>query len=199
MFDAQNIRDKAVLTTSYVAGTLIENVDPYNFLVLLVDFVKGSLTTAEIKIETASKLYYDLAYDGQSANFTVGKTVTGALSGATGVIVSDTDGGTTGTLVLKNIEGTFLDNEAISDDNSTPGAAVANGTLSVSSFTFHQQVASSTTTGTATETLVEHAIGADGKYRIPVTIKDRYVRISFKGTGTATGSLLGAEVELGIV
>ena len=199
MFDTKNIRTKAVLTTSYVAGTLIENVEKYNFLVLLVDFVKGSLTTAEVKIETASKLYYDLAYDGQSANFTVGKTLTGASSGATGVIVADTDGGATGTLVLKNVEGTFLDNEAITDNNTTPGVAVANGAAAVSSFTFHQQVGSSTTTTVTTESLVEHQFGATGKYRIPVTIKDRFVRISSRGTGTETGSFLGVEVELGVI
>lgn len=69
-----------------------------------------------------------LMYDAQTANFTVGKTVTGGTSGATAYILGDTDGGSTGVLRLTNIVGTFQDNEAITDDNSTPGAAVVNGT-----------------------------------------------------------------------
>lgn len=66
-----------------------------------------------------------LAYDGQSANFTVGLTVTGGTSGATGVIATDTDAGTTGTLTLTGIVGTFVDNETLTD--SSTGAAVVNG------------------------------------------------------------------------
>lgn len=66
-----------------------------------------------------------LAYDGQLGNFTVGLTVTGGTSGATGVIVVDTDAGATGTLQLHNVVGTFVDNEAITDTST--GSAVVNG------------------------------------------------------------------------
>ena len=69
----------------------------------------------------------DLAYDAQTANFTVGAIVRGAESGATGIIVDDTDGGTTGTLTLKKVTGHFKDNEPLLDDNVTPGVAVVNG------------------------------------------------------------------------
>ncbi len=68
-----------------------------------------------------------LSYDGQSANFTAGKQLTGGTSEATATIVSDTDGGSTGTLVLSNITGTFENNETITDDNSSPGSATVNG------------------------------------------------------------------------
>ncbi len=67
-----------------------------------------------------------LAYDGQSANFTAGLLLTGGTSGATGYIHQDTDAGTTGTLLLTDVRGTFVDNEAITD--SSTGAAVVNGT-----------------------------------------------------------------------
>lgn len=51
----QAVRASAVLTGSYVAGTVISyaNLNPAlrNQLVLLVSFTIGSLTTAEIKVE----------------------------------------------------------------------------------------------------------------------------------------------------
>ena len=65
-----------------------------------------------------------LDFDGQSANFTNGLVVTGGTSAAHGVLVSHTDAGTTGTLILQDVVGTFVDNEAITD--SSTGAAVAN-------------------------------------------------------------------------
>jgi len=68
-----------------------------------------------------------LPYDGQSGNFTVGLTVTGGTSAATGVIVADVDGGATGTLTLSNINGLFLDNETITDTST--GSATVNRAL----------------------------------------------------------------------
>ena len=67
-----------------------------------------------------------LPYDAQSGNFTVGLTVTGGTSGATGVITADVDGGTTGTLTLSNIVGQFQDNETITDTST--GSATVNRT-----------------------------------------------------------------------
>lgn len=68
-----------------------------------------------------------LDYDGQTANFTVGELVTGGTSGATARVLSDSDAGTTGTLTLYNVNGTFQNNEAIT--GSSTGVAVVNGTL----------------------------------------------------------------------
>lgn len=79
--------------------------------------------------EKISRLSQTLAYDAQSANFTAGLVVTGGASGATAVILEDSDAGTTGTLTLGNIVGTFQDNEAITDSGS--GAATVNGTLTI--------------------------------------------------------------------
>lgn len=70
-----------------------------------------------------------LAYDAQSANFTVGKQITGGTSQATATITNDTDSGTTGTLTLSNVSGIFLNNETITDNNSSQGSATVNGTL----------------------------------------------------------------------
>ncbi|MFC1654032.1 hypothetical protein ACFL1M_04260, partial [Patescibacteria group bacterium] len=63
-----------------------------------------------------------LSYESQTANFAEGNTLTGGTSGATGVIVSDHDDGTSGALVLKEVVGTFEDAETITDDG-IPGSA----------------------------------------------------------------------------
>ncbi len=68
-----------------------------------------------------------LAYDTQTGNFATGRTITGAVSGATALIVTDTDAGATGTLELREIDGEFVDNEIITD--SATGSATVNGTL----------------------------------------------------------------------
>lgn len=99
-----------------------------------------------------------LPYDGQSGNFTAGLTVTGGTSGATGVIVSDVDGGATGTLTLQQISGIFTDNETITD-TSTGSAAVNR--------TFASLIGNTFWTGTCAETaltntgypLTLHSIG----------------------------------------
>ena len=70
-----------------------------------------------------------LAYDAQTANFTVGKILTGGTSNATALIIADSDSGTTGTLTLAFVSGTFQNDETITDNNSTPGSATSNGTL----------------------------------------------------------------------
>lgn len=49
-YKLETIRSAAILTGSYVAGTVIDT-HLMNQLILYVDFTKGSLTTAELKIE----------------------------------------------------------------------------------------------------------------------------------------------------
>lgn len=68
-----------------------------------------------------------LAYDNQTSNFTAGAILTGATSGATAVILQDSDSGATGTLTLGYVVGTFQDNEIITD--SSTGSATVNGTI----------------------------------------------------------------------
>jgi hypothetical protein len=71
---------------------------------------------------------FTLGYDGGTAVFTAGKTLTGATSHATAIIVS-TGAQASGTLTLHTITGTFQNDEVLSDNNGTPGAAVVNGTI----------------------------------------------------------------------
>lgn len=66
------LRSSAVLTTSYVAGTVIgaetsdkTKVNEYNQLILYVDFTIGSLTSAEIKVEFSpdNSSYYQESHE----------------------------------------------------------------------------------------------------------------------------------------
>jgi hypothetical protein len=70
-----------------------------------------------------------LAYDAQTAEFTIGATATDGTSGATGLIVGQAKTGATGVLELVDINGTFANNNAITDDGENTGTAVINGTL----------------------------------------------------------------------
>jgi len=69
---------------------------------------------------------YTLDYDAEVAPFTVGETVTGGTSGATGVILKVVDNGTDGTLYINTLTGNFQNNEAITD--GAGGDADADGT-----------------------------------------------------------------------
>ncbi len=79
--------------------------------------------------ESIGRVSRTLAYDNQTANFTAGKKLTGATSGATAIILEDADSGATGTLTLGSVTGTFQNNEIITDNNGTPGSATVDGTL----------------------------------------------------------------------
>lgn len=70
-----------------------------------------------------------LAYDGQSGNFAVGEVVTGGDSDATGIVFRDTDGGTSGTLILQDVQGIFENDEALTGDAT--GAATVNGVQAI--------------------------------------------------------------------
>ena len=68
-----------------------------------------------------------LLFDGGTGTFTKGLTVSGATSKATAVI-DKVSGTATGYLVLKNLIGTFQNDENLTDTGT--GAAVANGVCS---------------------------------------------------------------------
>lgn len=56
---------------------------------------------------------------------------------------------------------------------------------------WYQESLATITGGVEINTLLEHQVTTVGKYRIATELKDRYLRISFKGTGgTGTGSLV---------
>lgn len=52
-FVPKSIRDAAILTTSYVASSTIEDVGKYNELNVYCYYTKGSLTSLEVKVETS--------------------------------------------------------------------------------------------------------------------------------------------------
>ncbi len=58
-----------------------------------------------------------LSYGSQTANFTVGSIITGAISGAMGTIISDKDAGTSGSLNVELISGNFVSSEGITDSS----------------------------------------------------------------------------------
>jgi len=123
-FQIHSIRSAAILTGSYVAGTVINaTAGSYmqNQLILLVDFTLGSLTSAEIKVE-------------------------------------------------------------FSNDGTT----------------YFQETNGSVSSGTTTLALNEYSMTATGKFRIPVPIKDRYIKISAKGTGTVTSSTMTINAVTGV-
>jgi hypothetical protein len=64
-----------------------------------------------------------ITYTGQTSNFTVGDTITGGTSGATGTLVYDEDAGATGRLTLKDVVGRFVTGEALTDEHTGDGTA----------------------------------------------------------------------------
>ena len=98
------------------------------FEAIVVGNQRNGENSAEYHISvSAERPGSELAYDTQTANFTLGDVLTGGTSGATGRIVADSDSGATGTLTLRSIDGEFEDNEIIADESG--GSATANGTL----------------------------------------------------------------------
>ena len=69
---------------------------------------------------------WELNYESGTSDFTMGATLTGATSGATGVIKWFSGDTASGTLTLKEVSGTFHNGETITDDEG--GSASANGT-----------------------------------------------------------------------
>ena len=92
----------------------------------------GTAPTVSAIVTELIEKGFTLAYDAQTANFTVGRTLVGVHSNARGVIMDDTDAGATGTLELKKVVGQFYDNEPLREEIAgaeTSGAALANGRL----------------------------------------------------------------------
>jgi hypothetical protein len=118
----REIRDKAVLTTAYVAGTVLEGCEKFNQMNLLVEFTKGDLTSLEVKVE-----------------------------------------------------------------------------FSPNGVGYFQETASAVSGGTSTDSLLEHTFTSSGNYRLPIPIKDGYVKVSAKGTGTVTSSFCRVRAILGNV
>lgn len=123
----RNVRSAAILTNSYVAGTVVGAEDaggdyPHNGnqLIIYVDNTKGSADSAQVKVE--------FSHDG---------------------------------------------------------------------VTYYQESFSALSGTTDTVSLGEHSLGATGKYRLAIPIKDKYIKISAKATGTVTGSSMTINAAFG--
>jgi hypothetical protein len=62
---------------------------------------------------------------------------------------------------------------------------------------WYQESFGSISAGTDTISLGEHTFAATGKYFIPIRVKAAFIRVSAKGTGTATNSLLAINAIVG--
>lgn len=136
------------------AGTMLEEwesdiwVYGYSNIVAAYDktndvstIIKNDFTTSDSFVGVPNGAYFftcnggdkigrisrTIDYKTQTANFTIGLLITGGTSGATAIVLEDSDAGTTGTLTLSEINGVFVDGEALTD--SSTGAAVVDGIL----------------------------------------------------------------------
>lgn len=125
------ITTDATVTKAWATGELEPGQVVYLEGVVLGNQRNGANTGEYHIAVSAKRAGSTLAYDTQTANFTLGQVLTGATSGATARIIADSDGGTTGTLTLRDIIGAFVDNETISD--GAGGSALANGALAAGS------------------------------------------------------------------
>lgn len=142
-----------------------------------------------------------LNYDAQVANFTLGETVTGGTSGATGVVEIDRDNGASGQLVLSSVAGVFQDNENIT--GSLSGDADVDGVLQD---IVHFTVQGANTTGIVTfkdltifslpnETIfdIKPEILAGVEF---ISIESNKTEGEFLGTAFAAGSLDRTNAEV---
>lgn len=121
-----------------------------------------------------------VSFDTQTANFTLGNTITGATSGATGVLQAQTDAGVTGTLNLIRVTPgpttglVFQDNEAIS--GSGGGAALVDGVLAYQN------------TVMLLPLQIDHFVQSAGAstWSVDVTTSTREVQVKVYGVTTGT-------------
>ena len=171
------------------------------------------LSTADDLNEDTGEYY--LLYDAETVGFTtIGQIVTGGTSGAKAELVAVTDWGTTGRLTLRDVRGTFQDNETIT--GSSEGSATINGTVgdtygTYSAVSVQLTIGLVCTGGTSTAKRILRGIqsdGATGKYVFQVstiatgTARTPYYRAFSVGetiTDTGTGSVTSGVVSTTIV
>ena len=113
---------------AYRISTGVKTVIKSNFIVDVANGQRyGDYYFVASHGDKVGRVSQTLAYDAQTGNFTTGLILVGATSGASAVILEDSDSGVTGTLTLGNIKGVFQDNEIITDGST--GSATANGAV----------------------------------------------------------------------
>lgn len=133
IFDITTVADPEVAPTADVTGQTSGYYSAVPFTTAAGSFLTvfngddaPQIYNGTVWLPITATAVYALAYDAESAAFTVGETVTGGTSGATGVIVRVADDGSTGTLYINALSGNFQNDETITDGAS--GSATANGT-----------------------------------------------------------------------
>ena len=126
---AQNPNDYLTVRTIKTISDIFEYALPSDYQ----DHQAGGL----FQSNQGDDVYGAINYDAEVAPFTVGETLTGGTSGATGTIVEVVDYGSTGTIRMTSVSGTFQDDEQITD--SSTGDATANGTAIEYNFTNRQR------------------------------------------------------------
>lgn len=114
-----------------------------------------------------------LAYQNQTANFTLGDVITGATSGAKARVIADSDSGATGTLTLKDITKEFVSGEIIS--GALGGSAQANGAL------VHATVS---LLGTTTSVIT--AVESDSAWAVDFNAAGYEAQVQVTGAGSKT-------------
>lgn len=110
-----------VLKTRPIRRTVNGYTDPGNRSVAKVN--ERWVDTSLLPTDKAPQL----DYASKTADFTVGKVLTGETSKAVALIIGKDDNGTNGTLTLGKVKGEFQAGEPLSDDSG--GSAVASGRL----------------------------------------------------------------------
>lgn len=103
--------------------TAYQTATPANLAALSVSTTTGFLLKIRITARPG------MLYTAQTNNFVIGEVIEGATSGATATVDEDYDLGTTGTIILSGITGSFLPGEAIrraSDDQARATNVVTN-------------------------------------------------------------------------
>lgn len=65
--------------------------------------------------------------------------------------------------------------------------------------TYYQDTFEAISSGTSTMSLGEYSFAATGNYVISIPVKSSYIKISAKGTGTVTDSLMAIQAVVGVV
>jgi hypothetical protein len=94
-------------------------------------YVDGDITINGDVTANSGPITYNLAYGSQTADFTIGATLTGPAG--TAVIIADNDAGSTGTLTINILSGSFGSGQLITDNAGGAGSATTTGAASVNS------------------------------------------------------------------
>lgn len=133
IFDITTVVDPDVIPTPIVTGQTSDYYAWVNYAVTggnYMPMVNGTdpalLYDGTNAVPIGSTNVYALDYVSETGAFTSGLTITGAISGATAVIIKVIDNGTTGTLWVDNLTGGPFNASEIITDTST-GSATTDG------------------------------------------------------------------------